>query len=86
MGQKLSTQKKIILKLTNPDKRILKAGLNLYDKSIEQFQQQLPLKQRLEAKQQLKIETLKRNKASSQIGKFVRNNTQFKNSQKTNCF
>ena len=49
-------------------------------------QQQQPLKQRLEDTQQLKIETLRRSKASSQIGKFVRNNTKFKIARKQTAF
>ena len=43
----MRTAENLILKLINPDKRTLQAGIKQYGKTIEKFKQMEPLKQRL---------------------------------------
>jgi len=64
----IQTAENIIFKLTSKDGRILKAGLKQYDKKIDLYQKQEPLRERLQAKQTEKIKQIK----ASIIGKAIK--------------
>jgi len=65
----IQTAENILLKLTSRDGRDQKSGIKQYDKTIVNFQQQIPLNQRLEAKATEKIKQIK---AASIIGKAIK--------------
>ena len=52
----------MILKLVSRDKRTQNAGIKQYEKSSEKLKQQLPIRQRLEAKQQEQLIAIKTEK------------------------
>jgi len=66
----MQTAENILLKLLSGDGRTQKAGIQQYNKTIEKFKQQEPLKQRLEAKSTDR--NIKREKAASILGKAVK--------------
>ena len=66
----MQTAENILLKMLSGDGRTQKAGIQQYNKTIVKFEQQDPLKHRLEAKSTDRIH--KREKAASILGKAVK--------------
>ena len=67
----LTTVGNLLFKLISRDQRTQKSGIKAYDKTIDKFKQQLPLNQRLEAKQNVRLHSIKKNRAAHKFVKLM---------------